>query len=224
MHVAQRAAGAPARGGQPGRRCWSSTCSASTARTSPARPLERAPRAARGARAERRALAGAGGVRRRARCCFDATQQQGLEGIVSKRRSSRYVLGAAHRALAEVPAPATARRTSSAAGGRRTDTRRPARRAAGRGADRRRAGLPRPGRQRDRRQGGPARCSSCSRRCARDDSAVRRRGAAGRRARHRLGASRWSSSTSQPLGLTPAERLRQPSYRGVRTDLAPDDL
>jgi bifunctional non-homologous end joining protein LigD len=26
------------------------------------------------------------------------------------------------------------------------------------------------------------------------------------------------------LGLTPAKRLRQPSYRGVRTDLAPEDL
>lgn len=26
------------------------------------------------------------------------------------------------------------------------------------------------------------------------------------------------------LGMTPARRLRQPSYRGVRTDLAPDDL
>ena len=26
------------------------------------------------------------------------------------------------------------------------------------------------------------------------------------------------------LGLTPAKRLRQPSYRGVRTDLTPDDL
>ena len=26
------------------------------------------------------------------------------------------------------------------------------------------------------------------------------------------------------LGLTPAKRLRQPSYRGVRSDLSPDDL
>jgi len=26
------------------------------------------------------------------------------------------------------------------------------------------------------------------------------------------------------LGLTPAKRLRQPSYRGVRPDLTPDDL
>ena len=26
------------------------------------------------------------------------------------------------------------------------------------------------------------------------------------------------------LGMTPARRLRQPSYRGVRTDLAPKDL
>ena len=26
------------------------------------------------------------------------------------------------------------------------------------------------------------------------------------------------------LGLTPAKRLRQPSYRGVRTDLTPEDL
>jgi bifunctional non-homologous end joining protein LigD len=26
------------------------------------------------------------------------------------------------------------------------------------------------------------------------------------------------------LGLTPAKRLRQPSYRGVRADLTPEDL
>ena len=28
----------------------------------------------------------------------------------------------------------------------------------------------------------------------------------------------------EALGLTPQQRLRQPSYRGVRTDLGPEDL
>ncbi len=36
---------------------------------------------------------------------FEATREQGLEGIVSKRRSSRYELRRAHPALAEVRAP-----------------------------------------------------------------------------------------------------------------------
>ena len=42
--------------------------------------------------------------------------------------------------------------------------------------------------------------------------------------RARCGWSRCSWSTSQYLRVTPDGRLRQPSYRGVRTDLTPDDL
>ena len=61
-------------------------------------------------------LAGARDVRRRRRCCSTRPAQQGLEGIVSKRLASRYEPGAAHAALAEVPAPAPRARTSSAAG------------------------------------------------------------------------------------------------------------
>ena len=50
---------------------------------------------------------------------FDATLQQGLEGVVSKRRGSRYRFDAAQRATGASSPTATAARSSSAAGARR---------------------------------------------------------------------------------------------------------
>ena len=75
---------------------------------------------------------------------FEATLQQGLEGIVSKRLTSRYSFGRAQQELAEVRAPApplVRRRRLASAGG----DHRPAGRAAGGGDDPRGAGLPRAG-------------------------------------------------------------------------------
>ena len=68
-----------------------------------ARPLAERREAARSARAGRRCLAGAPDVRRRARCCYAAAEQQGLEGIVSKRLSSRYRPGQRSRDWLKFP-------------------------------------------------------------------------------------------------------------------------
>ena len=88
---AQRADGPPARRRPSRRRTWSSTCSVSTARTSPASRCE-----------ERRARLEGLGLRHRpgrcrrctttGRCCSTRRSAQGLEGVVSKRRSSKYQL------------------------------------------------------------------------------------------------------------------------------------
>ena len=119
---------------------------------------------------------------------FDATKQQGLEGIVSKRLTSRYAPGErtrnwlkfAHRhRLSYVvggwrPQEGTSDRLAALLVGEPT---------AGR------ADLPGPGRQRDRRPGEPGADRP-------DDAArprrqpVRRRGAPGRRDRHVLGRAR----------------------------------
>ena len=85
---------------------------------------------------------------------FDATLQQGLEGIVSKRLSSRYRPGLRSKDWLKF---AHRRRDSYVVGGWRPQrpTRRTGSAARARGrADRRRAALPRPRRQRDRRQEG----------------------------------------------------------------------
>ena len=82
------------------------------------RPLVRAARAPRGARPERRPLAGARGVRRR-RDALRGHPAAGPRG--HRQQASGLPLRArtAQPALAEVPAPAPARRTSWAAGGPR---------------------------------------------------------------------------------------------------------
>ena len=80
---------APPRRPRPDRRSrWPSAASCSTGLDLRRRPL---------AGARRRTTTGA--------MLFDATRQQGLEGIVSKRLSSRYRPGPAQQGLAEVPAP-----------------------------------------------------------------------------------------------------------------------
>ena len=134
---------------------------------------------------------------------FDATFQQGLEGIVSKRLSSRYDLRPAQPALAEVPAPApqVLRRRRLAAGGGHVG---PAGRGAGRRADAGRAALPRPGRQRHRRQGRAPCCTRLLAPLARgdspfDDEVPRSTPPA------RTGSSRsWSSTSSRSDSRAPA--------------------
>ena len=141
-----------------------------------ARAAGGAPRAARGARARARRR---GRSRRRtttARCCFDATLQQGLEGIVSKRLSSRYDLRRAQPALAEVRAPAP---RSYVVGGWRPQEGTSDRLGALLVGEPTRDGLrlPRPGRQRHRRRGQPA-AHRAARAARRGRQPVRRRGAA----------------------------------------------
>ena len=153
---------------------------------------------------------------------FEATLQQGLEGIVSKRLSSRYEFGAAQPALAEVPAPASARRTSSAAGGPETgSTHRLGALLVGEPTA---EGLVYRGRVGSGIAGarGPALLELLAP-LARGRLAVRRRGAAARRA-----GTHWVEPVLvvdvEALGLSAQQRLRQPSYRGVRPDLGPEDL
>ena len=92
MHVRTRDRPRPGSPSGSRRRTWSSTCSASTARTSPPDPL-----------AERRELLEGLGLSGTwqvpasyddGAMLLDATLQQGLEGVVSKRLSSRYTFDA----------------------------------------------------------------------------------------------------------------------------------
>ena len=151
---------------------------------------------------------------------LEAAEQQGLEGIVSKRLSSPYRPGQRSRDWLKFPIRPTG---SYVVGGFRHETGSTHRLGAvlvGQPTERR-SGVPRPGRQRHRRQGRPICWPSC--------------------------CCRWSSTESpftevlprldrvgtvwvepvmvvdvQYLRLTNDGRLRQPAYRGVRTDLSPD--
>ena len=131
---------------------------------------------------------------------------------------SRYRPGRAQPDWLKFPhrAPRLVRRRRLAA---RDRQRLPARRGAGGGADRGRAGLPRPGRQRHRRQG---RASGCSEVLGplRADASAR---SPTRCPRSTPLGTVWVEPEVvvdvAALGMTPAKRLRQPSYRGVRTDL-----
>ena len=128
-------------------------------------------------------------------------------------------LGRAQPGLAEVPDPA-----DRVVRGRwlpaRDRQRPPARCGAGRAADAPRAGVPRPRRQRDRRQGRPCAGRPAGAAGAGDDPFldVPRIDAAG---------TVWVEPVLvvdvQYLRITTDGRLRQPSYRGVRTDLAAGD-
>ena len=126
---------------------------------------------------------------------LDATKQQGLEGVVSKRRSSTVRLRPAHGRLAQARAPAerVVRGRRLAAAGRLLG-RQPGRRAGG-GDDDRRAALPRPGRQRHRPEGRRPADQAAGRPRPRRQP-VRRRGADASTRRARTGSSRSWSSTS----------------------------
>jgi bifunctional non-homologous end joining protein LigD len=155
------------------------------------------------------------------RMLFDATRQQGLEGIVSKKLDSRYEFGARTRNWLKF---AHRRRNSYVVGGWRPET----------GSETRLGAL---------LVGEPT-----------EDGLVYRgrvgSGIAGKvgpilqaaLAPHARGSSPFVDEVPkldalgthwvdpvvvvdvEALGLTPQQRLRQPSYRGVRTDLGPEDL
>ena len=152
---------------------------------------------------------------------FDATKQQGLEGIVSKRLDSRYEFGARTRNWLKF---AHRRRNSYVVGGWRPETGSQTRLGALLVGEPTADGLVYRGRVGSGIAGkvGPVLHAALAPH-ARDSSPfvdeVPKLDALG---------THWVEPVLvvdvEALGLTPQRRLRQPSYRGVRTDLGPEDL
>ena len=150
---------------------------------------------------------------------LEATRQQGLEGVISKRRSSRYDPGARSKHWLKFPHRAP---TSWVVGGWRPETGSEHRLGAllvGEPTPTGRA-LPRSGRQRDRRQGAVRCCSTCwpgtAGPTARSPTRCR-----GSMRSAPAGSTRVLVVDVESLGVSAPGRLRQPSYRGVRPDLGP---
>jgi bifunctional non-homologous end joining protein LigD len=152
---------------------------------------------------------------------FDATHQQGLEGIVSKRLSSRYEFGQRTPHWLKFP---HRRRSSYVVGGWRLETDSANRLGALLVGEPTAAGLVYRGRVGSGIAGGrgPALLELLEP-LTRSDSPfvdeVPRADALG---------TRWVEPVVvvdvEALGLSTQQRLRQPSYRGVRPDLGPEDL
>lgn len=152
---------------------------------------------------------------------FEATRDQGLEGIVSKRRSSRYEFGARSPHWLKFP---HRRRTSWVVGGWRPETDSTTRLGAVLVGEPTPEGLLYRGRVGSGIAGkaGPMLLEALAP-YARDDSPfadeVPRLDALG---------THWVEPVLvvdvESLGLSAQQRLRQPSYRGVRPDLGPEDL
>ena len=210
------------RGPQPGHAAWSSTCSRSTASTSPGCRGRTAARPWRGWSSQGRhwqvpPTYDDGAV------LLEATLAQGLEGVVSKRRSLAVPSRAALEGLAEVPAPPLrlVRRRGLASGDRRSATgsvrcwwgsRPPTGWSTAAGSA---AGWP------ARRGSGWRRCWS---RWPPSASPFLGPGAARGRASARVWVRPELVVEVASLGLTPQQRLRQPAYLGVRSDLRAGDL
>ena len=152
---------------------------------------------------------------------FEATRDQGLEGMVSKRRSSRYEFGARSPHWLKFP---HRRRTSWVVGGWRPETGSATRLGAVLVGEPTPGGLLYRGRVGSGIAGrvGPMLMEALAP-YARDASPfadeVPRVDALG---------THWVEPVLvvdvESLGLSPQQRLRQPSYRGVRPDLDPQDL
>ena len=130
---------------------------------------------------------------------------------------------AAQQGLAEVPDPADRAPSSSAATGTRSGSEQPARRRARRAADRR-PGSPS---EAGSAAASPARPGGCSPTCSPRASSTHSPFDAELPRLDRLGTV-WVEPflvvDVQYLRITNDGRLRQPAYRGVRTDLTPADL
>ena len=215
MHVAQRPPGRRARRHQPGHPAWSSTCCASTAWTSPAGRWPSGASRWSGSGLPAPHWQVPADVRRRRDAAARRPREQGLEGIVSKRRSLALPPGPAQPDWLKFPHRARRRRTSSAAGGPRpTATHRLGAVLVGR-ADRGRAASTAAGSAAGiAGKAGPAAARGAARPLRGRRVAVRRRGA--------RGSTPLGTAWVRPevvvdvaaLGLTPAGRLRQPAYRG----------
>jgi len=152
---------------------------------------------------------------------YDATREQGLEGIVSKRLDSRYEFGARSKNWLKF---AHRRRNSYVVGGWRPEKESETRLGALLVGEPTADGLVYRGRVGSGIAGkvGPVLHQLLAPH-ARDDSPfvdeVPKLDALG---------TRWVEPVVvvdvEALGMTPQQRLRQPSYRGVRTDLGPEDL
>ena len=152
----------------------------------------------------------------------DATRDQGLEGIVSKRLSSRVPPGPAQRGVAEVPEPHRRCRSSSAAGGPRPAAPTGSARCSSAPRGRRVCAI-----SAGSAAASPARPGSRWPGAGRAHARRTRRSPARSRGRTRSArpsSTRCSSCEVQALGLTNQGRLRQPAYRGRRPDLTPDDV
>ena len=152
---------------------------------------------------------------------FEATRQQGLEGIVSKRLDSRYAPGQRSRHWLKFP---HRRRNSYVVGGWRPETGSAGRLGALLVGEPTPEGLVYRGRVGSGIAGtkGPA-LRALLEPIARADSPfvdeVPRLDALG---------THWVEPVLvvdvEALGLSPQQRLRQPAYQGIRADLTPDDL
>ena len=152
---------------------------------------------------------------------FEATRDQGLEGIVSKRRSSRYEFGVRSPHWLKFP---HRRRTSWVVGGWRPETGSTTRLGAVLVGEPTPDGLLYRGRVGSGIAGrvGPMLLEALAP-YAREDSPfadeVPRLDALG---------THWVEPVLvvdvESLGLSTQQRLRQPSYRGLRPDLGPEDL
>ena len=152
---------------------------------------------------------------------FQATLDQGLEGMVSKRRSSRYEFGARSPHWLKFP---HRRRTSWVVGGWRPETGSASRLGAVLVGEPTAEGLLYRGRVGSGIAGkvGPMLMEALapySREASPFADEVPRLDALG---------THWVEPVLvvdvESLGLSPQQRLRQPSYRGVRPDLNPEDL
>lgn len=150
-----------------------------------------------------------------------ATQEQGLEGIVSKRRESRYEFGARSRNWLKF---AHRRRDSYVVGGWRPETGSETRLGAVLVGEPTAEGLVYRGRVGSGIAGkvGPM-LREVLAPLARDSSPF-----VGEVPKLDAQGTHWVEPALvvdiEALGLTPQQRLRQPSYRGVRNDLGPEDL
>ncbi len=154
---------------------------------------------------------------------LEATRAQGLEGVVSKRRDARYAVGARSPHWVKL---AHRHRGSYVVGGwRAQEGTGAAAPAAGRAARRRahagRAGLPRPRGQRDRPAPGPRPGGGPAPLAARDSPFVDEVPALDARGTHWVEPVLVVDVDTHGLGYA---RLRQPSFRGLREDLRPEDL
>ena len=170
---------------------------------------------------EQSTVAGPRVVRRRGRCCGTPPASRGSRASSASGVSSPLPLRHPQQGLAQAgpPPPRHLRRRRLATAGRHQ---RPAGGRAGGRADRRRADVPRPGRQRHHRRDRPACCRTCWRR-----SATGRSPFADEVPRVDALGTTWVEPIvvvdvdTHGLGY---DRLRQPSFQGVRSDLTPEDL
>ena len=152
---------------------------------------------------------------------LEASRAQGLEGIIAKRLDCPYTPGRRSQGWVKVK---NIRRADAVIGGwlpGEGGPLGPPRRARGRLLRGRRAAL----RRAASAAGSPRRSSTRARHAPRRRSRARTaRSRAASRRRRRASSSRSSSCVVDYSEVTNAKTLRQPSYKGLRDDIAPEDV